>query len=348
MLKRSGLFLTISTMLALTACGGSSSTVDPLLDDDMQEDEPIDIIDDSTLASRIQGVWLGECDYFASDDISEREITAITSTQMIRDFHQFDGADCQGVPRGQMFPLRIYDYELGSDIAANDGTTAAQVNLVIKQLSSSGVLRDAAILDQVRFDIIGIDADGTLLRTQQETTNESNRPSSLDGAERFVVKAAITAPSLSASDLLGTYSPGCQARAGGFSSIVTESVDADKSVWVEEFHLNSNCAGSPDAAMQRITDYVLGEEFVSVFGDTMRRVQATANPKTILYGEDTVGSLDLGTLRVVYDAVALVDDTLMRGDCVTRVDECKSDSANHSDMIDFELGGFIRYRRVQP
>lgn len=347
MLKRSCLFLTFSTMLAISSCG-SSSTVDPLLDDDMQEDEPIDTVDDASLASRIQGVWLGECAYFASDDVSEREITAITSTQMVRDFHQFDGAECQGVPRGQMFPLRIYDYELGSDIAANDGTAAAQINLIIRQLSSSGVLRDAAILDQDRFDIIGIDAGGTLLRTQQETTNESNRPSNLDGAERFVVKAAITAPSLSIANLTGNYSPGCQPRAGGFSSIVTESVDSDKSVWIEEFHLNSNCAGSPDAAMQRITDYIFGDEFTSVFGDTMRRVQSTANPKTILYGEDTVGSLDLGTLRVRYDAVALVDDTLLRGDCVTRVDECKNDSDNFSDMIDFELGGFVRYRRVQP
>jgi hypothetical protein len=347
MLKRFHYLLISSTILALPACG-SSNTADPLLDDEMQEDDPIDIINDAALASRIQGAWLGECDYIARDDISEREITAITSTQIIRDFHQFDGADCQGVPRGQMFPLRIYDYELGSDIAANEGTTAAQLNLVIRQLSTAGVLRDAAILDQVRFDIIGIDATGALLRTQQETTTESNRPSSLEGAERFIVKTAITEPSLSTADLVGTYSPGCQPRAGGFSSIVTESVDPDKSVWVEEFHLNSNCAGSPDAAMQRITDYVFGDEFISVFGDTMRRVQTTANPKTILYGEDTVGSLDLGTLRVRYDAIALVDDTLMRGDCVTRVDECKNDSANFSDMIDFELGGFIRYQRVQP
>lgn len=345
MLKKSCQLLSLFTVVALSACSSSNSSDEPPAEDDTQEEGTTG---DDSLASRIQGVWLGECDYFASDDVSMREITAITETQLIRDFHEFDGADCEGVPRGQMFPLRVYDYELGSDIAADDGVVAAQIDLVIRQLSSSAVLRDAAMLDQERFDIIGMDADGGLLRTQQETTTESNRPSSLAGAERFIAKTPITAATLPIAELEGSYSPGCQPREGGFSSKVTETLNMERSEWVEEFHFNANCEGSPDAAMQRITDYVWGDEFVSVFGDTLRRVQTTQYPKTILYGEDALSGLDLGTLRTRYDALALVDDTLMRGDCTIRVDACKNDADHYSDMIDFELAGFIRYRRVQP
>lgn len=326
----------ILTALALSGCGGSGS--DPVEDNDN---------DPASLATAIQGAWMGSCS--ASSDSSSREILAITESQIIQDFHDFDGQNCEGVPRGRAYPLRIYDYTLGSDVAVADGGTGAQLNLVVRQLSDSALFRDAAVVDQQRYDIIGTDANGNLLRTGQETTNSDNRPASFDNPARYTARISLTGSTLSAQDLVGSYSPGCQPLIGGDSTLDTDTLDVNGLLTtVREYFSNETCSGDPAAATQQITQNIYGDAFTNVFGDTQLSALSTREPKTILYGDDLLSAIDLGTQRVRYDALALIDDTLMRGDCVLRVDDCKLDDAHYADMIDFEFNSILRFERLSP
>lgn len=335
--------------LALGACssGGSSTADTEMSPSDDQVSEGSD--ESNSLSTAIQGAWMGSCSNFESQGVSVREMNAITSSQIVQDFYEYDGNDCQGVPRGITYPLRIYDYVLGSDIAAGDGISAAQLDLVVTQISDTGYLRDGVQLNDMRYDIIGVDADGKLLRTRAESSSVDNRPATLDIAVVMMPRTPLTASSINALDLVGSYTTGCTVRTGPGSSSVTESIDENGTMTsVETLYFNETCSGEPDAATQRITQFVYGDEKSSVFGDTLRQIMSTQNPKTILYGEEALSELDLGDVRVRYDAITLVGDTMFRGDCIVRVEHCKRDEEHYADMIDLEFNSSVRYTRVQP
>lgn len=354
----------IATVLALSGCGGSSSDPDTSTegnqstegsgeegsqtgaDDDGGVDDNTDN-PSASLSTAIQGAWMGSCS--TSTDGSSREILAITDTQIVQDFYDFNGTSCDGVPRGRAYPLRIYDYTLGSDVAVADGGSGAELNLVVRQLSNSALFRDGATVDQQRYDIIGTDANGNLLRTRQESTNSENRPASFDGAATFTARTQLTEPALSAQDLVGSYSPGCQPLIGGDSTLDLDTLDVNGLLTtVREYYSNETCVGEAAAATQQLNQYVYGDSFTNIFGDTQLRAMSTREAKTILYGGDLLSEIDLGEQRVRYDAVALIDNTLLRGDCVLRVDDCKLDDAHYADMIDFEFNSVLRFERVTP
>lgn len=333
-------------LVFLAACGSESN---PTVISDENPLSPPTLPDDAgtrDLATAIQGAWAGECLDYPDANLSDREVLAITDSQIIRDFYEYDGFGCQGIPRGKTFPLRIYNFELGSDVAAVDGNIAAQIDLSISQVPQVGYLTDTPVLGEARFDIIGVAADGTLLRSGQEATDEAERPTTLANAVRFTARSPLTVSALSIQDFFGSYTTGCTIRSDGNSSSVTETISDIGLVSVEQFHGNAVCSGEPAAATRRLTEIVWGDQFVTVFGDTMRKTLSTQYPKTILYGDEALGSLDLGEERVRYDAMTLVADTLFRGDCVLRVDDCKRDEGHYSDMIDLELDSSVRYTRV--
>ena len=328
--------------------------VEPPAPEEPPVEPPVDPVD---LASAIQGAWHSQCEAIAGGARSARQIAVFTDAQLVRDWHEFDGPDCAGVPRGQYYPLETYSYTLGSDMMTDEGVSGAQLNVVSTQLSNMAyspafgpVTALGEELAQTRYLIVAV-VDGALWLPAREPTAEENRPTLFTNGDRYVPRLSLTSATTVPADLAGlAFRTNCRALGAGASIRTTVTFSsAEFYINLEERYLNEGCFGFPDAATTYRTNLQFGEPAFSLLGDRLLPVITDREMETIVFGEALLSDITLKEPRTRWDAFALVDgNTLMFGDCINRVDNCKREASVPADMIDYEFNSTLRYRLVDP
>lgn len=305
------------------------------------------------IASAIVGAWLSECEAIAGGNISARQMFLFTDTQLIRDWHEYDGDSCSGVPRGESFPLSIDNYELGAEVLTSDATRAFEIDLTLQQLPETtynpgfgNVTPIGLEVGDQRFTIVSFE-DGKVLWQDREPTNADNRFTDFTNLVQLAPRPSLTEDTITAQDVYGIYKTTCRGSDdGSFVYNITLIDETNVERFQDHFFFNHLCIGEPDAISETPSTIEFGDSFTNIFGDALLSAVKTRQQQTILKGADLV-TFDLKSPRAPrYEAFALVGDTLLQGDCVLRVDECKNSPEFAADLIDLEFNSSIRHVRT--
>ena len=305
------------------------------------------------IAGGILGAWVTECEVIAGGALSAREIFVFNDTQLIRDWYEFDGGECAGVPRGKRFPLMVDEYALGAEFVTENGITAREIDLTIKQLPEvdykpgfGEVVQTGIEVGDQRFTVVSV-KDGKLLWQDREPTNADNRFTNFNNGQELVLHQSLTSADVSAQTLNGIYKTACMARDDGtysFSVMLLGDDSVERSQ--DHFYFNHLCLGEAAAITETPTTIEYGSAFTNDFGDTLLSTVRTREQQYIIKGEELI-TFELKAPRDPrYGAYALLGDTLMLGDCIIRVSDCKNTPDFPADHIDFEFNSSIRNVRT--
>ena len=292
-------------------------------------------------ADSIIGAWHSECT--ASGDDYLRTILAIDENIIAQDVHLYSDSNCNGVPAGLSFPVRIYEYTLGDAIALGD--SAWEIDTVVTQISINAVFRDGVAVGQQRFGLIGFDQDG--LHFETGSLSIENRSDSF-GSTSFSPKPSLSAAVEGVDDFIGLYQSSCLVRDNVGSSLQQVTVTGSTANLSELLFLNDFCVGPIDAEfLQRSSFVAEPDPIVTFFGDHALNVFTSREVQEIVSGADLLADVTPLGANERYTLFALANnDTLMRGDCVVRESTCKTAPEFFADMIDFELNSSLRFVRV--
>jgi len=305
------------------------------------------------IASSIIGSWYSECEVLANGALSARQTFVFNDTQLIRDWYEFDGDTCSGVPRGKTFPLSVDNYELGAQIFTTDGKTAREINLTIVQLPETtyspgfgSVVQTGLEVGEQRFTVVSYE-NGKVLWQDREPTNADNRFTNFDNGLELVPRVSLSKSDITAQDIRGFYRSACRTTDNGYYAYNVSVIDTDNvERYQEHFFYNYLCLGEAPAITEIPYANEFGTAFTNDFGDTLLSTIRTRQQQTILKGAELLDFELLPARDSRYSAYALLGDTLLSGDCVIRVEDCKNTSEYPADHIDFEFNASIRNVRT--
>ena len=325
--------------------------LDELPDDELPSEDEIpseevasDVqpVDGDLAADSIIGAWHSECVASGNDYI--RTILAIDEDIIAQDVHQYTDSNCSGVPVGLSFPVRIYAYTLGNEVAL--GQAAWEIDTQVTQISQSAVFRDGVATGQQRFGLIGFDQNR--LHFSPGSLSIENRSDSF-GSTSFSPKPSLSAAIEGVGDFAGLYESGCILRDDTGSTLQQITVTGATANTTDFLFLNDFCAGPSDVELLQRTAFVPEPNpFTTFFGDYALNVFTSRDEQEIVSGADLLEEeFDVLAARDRYTLFALANnDTLMRGDCVVRESTCKTAPEYFADMIDFEFNPSLRFRQV--
>jgi len=335
------------TEMAGTGTTGTEMTNTDMTDPVMAEPEMIDI------DTAIRGAWSSTCLVLADGARSVQQVFVFNDTELIRDWFEYDGIQCEGVPRGRRFPLLVDEYTLGADITTPEGIPAMEIDLTIKQLPTSdfvptiGTVAPTGIeVGDERFTIVSF-MDGKVLWQDREPTNRDNRFTDLNNAVELTPRTSLTSADLAVEDLYGIYRGPCRDLGEGNYAyqqpvVGTDNVDRRQ----EYFFTNHLCLGEPEAIVEEPHTIEFGDVFTDQFGDTMISAVRTQQQQFIVKGSEFIDFELRGPRDPRFSAYALVADSLMLGDCIIRVNECATTSEFADDHVDYELNSSIRFMKT--
>jgi len=313
---------------------------------DMGEGSTPDPVENINIATAIRGAWASNCEVLASGDLSARQIFVFNESELIRDWYEYDGEQCAGVPRGQRFPLLVDDYALGSDVVTSGSMSALEINLTLKQLPETEF-----DLGLGEFSPIGLEVggerhtlvsfmDGKVLWQDQETTDAANRATELDNVIELTAHQPITSPDITPESILGVYRTACLEPEPNTYSYTFTIMEENMERTQDHFFFNHLCLGEPAAIVEIPTtiEYAAGvEAFQNDFGDTLLPMVRTRDDQFIVSGAEVISFELLGPREPRFSAYALAGDTLMLSDCIIRVSECKTSAEFPTDHVDYEF-----------
>ena len=299
-------------------------------------------VDGDFAVDSIIGAWHSECMASGNDYI--RTILAIDENIIAQDVHQYSDSNCSGVPVGLSFPVRIYAYTLGNEVAL--GEAAWEIDTQVTQISENAVFRDGVAIGQQRFGLIGFDQNR--LHFSPGSLSIENRSDSF-GATSFSPKPSLSAAVEGIGDFAGLYESSCILRDDTGSTLQQLTVTGSTANTTDFLFLNDFCVGPSDVELLQRTSVVPEPNPITTFfGDYALNVFTSRDEQEIISGADLLeGEFNVLAARDRYTLFALANnDTLIRGDCVIRESTCKTAPEYFADMIDFEFNPSLRFRQV--
>jgi len=317
------------------------------------DDGMTDPMDNVDIATAIRGAWVSECEVFAGGDLSARQIFVFNNSQLIRDWYEFDGGQCAGVPRGKRFPLLVDNYTLGASLTTTDNISAMEIDLTLKQLPESDykpglgeVVQTGLDVGDSRYTIVSY-RNGKVLWQDREPTNADNRFTNFDNALELSPHTPFTTADISAEAIYGFYKTSCRTTSDN-NYVYTVTINGSDNIerFQDHFFFNHLCLGEAQAITETPTTLEFGNVFTNDFGDTLLETKRTRQQQFIVKGEDLI-SFPLKEPRDTrFSAAALAGDTLLNGDCIIRVEECKNSAEYPADHVDYEFNSSIRHVRT--